>query len=304
MKAMIPDGRSSVRFGEAPEPAAAANEAIVEVGAYSVNRGETFVLEAPPDGWRPGKDVAGTVVVAAGDGSGPVAGTRVVAHADRAGWAERVAITTSSMTALPDEISAGIAAALPLAGLTALRLVRQAGSVLGRRLLITGASGGVGHYVVELAVQAGAEVTAVSASRQRGERLCELGANLITDVADADGRFDLAMESVGGASFTAARRKVRPDGVVIWFGQASREPITLDFFDWIDDTVGARIAPFDYTRSDRSDTEDLATLVRLVHQHRLHPEIAPVRSWEHTPQVIDEIRGRRLRGNAVLRVTH
>jgi NADPH:quinone reductase-like Zn-dependent oxidoreductase len=77
---------------------------------------------------------------------------------------------------LPADISA--AAALPLAGLTALRMLRLAGGVTGRRILLTGTSGGVGHYVVELAASAGAEVTAISAAPDRGSRLTELGASV------------------------------------------------------------------------------------------------------------------------------
>jgi NADPH:quinone reductase len=303
MQAMIPDGGSSVRMGEVDEPAARPDEVIVAVEAYSVNRGETFLLEAPRPGWRPGKDVAGTVLEPARDGIGPSAGARVVGFAAAGAWSERVAVSTARITCLPEEISSVTAAALPLAGLTALRLIRSAGPLIGRRLLLTGASGGVGHYVTELAVAAGAEVTAVASTAPRGGRLRELGADTVTDVEDAAGWFDLAMESVGGLSFATARRKVRPYGTVLWFGQAGREPITVDFFDWVEGTVGAAIVPFDHARSDRSDGADLATLVRMVATGRLHPEIGSVDPWTHTAQVIADIRQRRLRGNAVLQVT-
>ncbi len=303
MKAMIPDGEGSVRLGDTAEPAPADDEALVAVAAYSVNRGETFLLSEPRAGWRPGKDIAGTVIAAAADGTGPAAGTRVVGHTEAYGWAERVAVATSSLAVLPGEVGTEVAAALPLAGLTALRLLREAGSLVGRRLLLTGASGGVGHYVTELAVAGGAEVTAVSATAERGARLREFGARTITDVADAEGWFDVAMESVGGPSFATARAKVRPTGLFIWFGQASRQPVTLDFFDWVDGTVGAPIRQFDYTRSDRADGEDLAALVGLVEHGRLHPEIGAVRPWDATADVIDDIRDRRLRGNAVLTLT-
>ncbi|PZS29379.1 MAG: alcohol dehydrogenase [Pseudonocardiales bacterium] len=302
MKAMFPDRQRSVRLGDASEPTPEADEAVLAVQAYSVNRGETLLLEAPRDGWRPGKDVAGTVTAAAADGSGPPVGARVVAHVPDSGWAERVAAATSTLAVLPDEVTTETAAALPLAGLTALRLLRKAGPLVGRRLLITGASGGVGHYVTELATAAGAEVTAVSATAERGSRLREFGARTVTDVADAEAWFDVAMESVGGESFTASRARVRPSGVVIWFGQASRVPITVDMFDWIDGTVGSRIEPFNYALSDSSDGADLASLVRLVQLDRLHPEIGSVRPWSQTPQIIDEIRGRVLRGNAVLAI--
>lgn len=303
MKAMIPDGEGSVRLGDTAEPAPADDEALVAVAAYSVNRGETFLLSEPRAGWRPGKDIAGTVIAAAADGAGPAVGTRVVGHTEAYGWAERVAVATSSLAVLPGEVGTEVAAALPLAGLTALRLLREAGSLVGRRLLLTGASGGVGHYVTELAVAGGAEVTAVSATAERGARLREFGARTITDVADAEGWFDVAMESVGGLSFATARAKIRPTGLFIWFGQASRQPVTLDFFDWVDGTVGAPIRQFDYTRSDRADGEDLAALVSLVEHGRLHPEIGAVRPWDATADVIDDIRDRRLRGNAVLTLT-
>src|SRR5262249_26178386 len=156
-------------------------------------------------GWRPGKDVAGVVVRAAADGSGPAAGERVVGHPPGAGWAERVAIRTDALAPALD-LAPEVAAALPLAGLTALRLLRAMPAPAARRLLITGASGGVGHYLVELAT--GADVTVVS---RRPERLLALGArDAVADVADAVGPFDVVLESVGGASLATALGKVEP----------------------------------------------------------------------------------------------
>ena len=300
MKAFVPDGRGSVRFDDVDEPQPADGEVVVAVDAYSVNRGETLLLKRPMIGWRPGKDVAGRVVTPAVDGSGPVAGARVVGHPPAAGWAERVAVPTTALAELPAGVSPTVAAALPLAGLTALRLLRRAGSLIGRRLLITGASGGVGHYLTELAVASGAEVTAVAADDVRGARLAELGATVVNEPAAAPGRYDVALESVGGAWLVEARRKTRPDGLVIWFGQAGREPVTIDFFDWIDGTAGAPVAAFDYQRSERPDRDDIGTLVRLVAEGRMHPELGVVAPWRETPRVIDDLRGRRIRGNAVL----
>jgi NADPH:quinone reductase len=223
-----------------------------------------------------------------------------VGHPPSRGWAERVAVRASALVELPEEVATATAAALPLAGLTALRLLRAAGSLIGRRLLITGASGGVGHYVTELAVASGAEVTAVSASLERGARLAALGATVVTGPADAPGRYDIVLESAGGPSLAAARRKAKPTGIVLWFGQASRTPPTIDFFDWIDGTAGAPIVAFGYERPDFADDGDLATLVRLTAEGRLHPEIGALLPWDRTPGVIDDIRQRRLRGNAVL----
>ena len=297
-----PDAPARTVLGDVAEPSPAPNEALVTVEAYSVNRGEIFLLEAPRDGWRPGQDVAGRVERAATDGSGPAAGTRVVAHVPAGGWARRVAAPTDALAALPDAVATTAASTLGVAGLTALRLLREAGSVAGRRVLLTGASGGVGHFVVELAAAQGALVTAVSSSPERGERLLALGAaEVVPDVESSEGAFDLVLESVGGASLTAALARVASRGKLIWFGQASREPGTLDF-SVAPAATFASIVPFIYWRTGASDADDLATLVRLVDGGHLHPEIGLVADWHDTPDALIALRDRRVRGNAVLTV--
>jgi len=303
MKAMVGTGRRdpSVELADVEQPRPRADEALVKVEAYSVNRGETFQLEAPRPDWRPGKDVAGLVVQAAADGSGPAVGRRVVGHPPQGGWAEYAAVPTHSLAELPDAVDAATAAALPLAGLTALRLLRVVGGAAGRRILITGASGGVGHYFVELAAAAGARITAVTGSAERGRRLLELGASeVVRSVAEAAGPFDVALESTGGTNLPAALARVARRGRLIWFGQASREPVTLDFFDFFAGPESATLRHFHYADSDTSYGEDLQTLVRLVAAGRLHPEIGLVADWTETAGVLDRLRDRGVRGNAVL----
>ncbi|WP_435861186.1 zinc-binding dehydrogenase [Streptomyces morookaense] len=302
---MTATGRTSpaVELATVDQPRPRPDEVLVKVEAYSVNRGETFQLEAPRPDWRPGKDIAGLVVQAAADGSGPAVGRRVVGHPPAGGWAEYVAVPTDSLAELPDEVSCLTAAALPLAGLTALRLLRVAGPVAGRRILITGASGGVGHYFVELAAAAGAEITAVSGSAERGSRLLELGAaRVVHAVADADGPFDVVLESTGGPNLPVALAKLAPRGTLVWFGQASREPVTLNFFDFFTGPESATIRHFHYADADGTYGEDLSTLVRLVAAGRLHPEVGVVADWTETADVLDRLRGRGIRGNAVLTV--
>jgi len=119
----------------------------VAVHAFSLNRprasftvassstgrtvGELTLLRIRPAGWRPGQDIAGTVLEAAADGSGPNPGTRVVALLDWHGWAERAAVPVSRLAALPDNVSFVQAAALPVAGITALRTLRHGTPLLG-----------------------------------------------------------------------------------------------------------------------------------------------------------------------------
>ncbi len=293
-----------VRMGDVERPSPCADEALVDVRAFSVNRGETLLLEHPRPSWRPGKDVAGVVTRAAEDGSGPPVGARVVGHPPAGGWAEQVVVPVRDLAVLPDHVGDLVAAALPLAGLTALRLVRQAGPLVGRRLLVTGASGGVGHYLVELAAGAGAQVTALSASAERGERLRELGARDVRpDVPTEGPPFDVVMESVGGDVLPRALRRLRAEGLVLWFGQASRRPVTLDFFEFFEGPAQASIRQFDYTRGADGYGDDLAVLVDLVAHGRLHPELGLVTAWDGAPAAIEALRARRVRGNVVLTVT-
>ena len=156
-----------VALREAPAPTPAASEAVVAVEAVSLNRGEVRALQHAADGWRPGWDLAGVVVAAAADGSGPPAGTRVVGLAVSGAWAERVAVPTDVLARLPEAVDAGAAATLPVAGLTALRAV-ELDTVENHTVLVTGASGGVGRFAIQLAAQLGADVTALVSSPERG----------------------------------------------------------------------------------------------------------------------------------------
>ncbi|MEV1003169.1 zinc-binding dehydrogenase [Nonomuraea sp. NPDC050202] len=303
MRRLIPtgDGSRPVEFAQAAQPVPAPDEVLVKVEAFAPNRGETFLLEAPEPGLLPGKDVAGLVVQAAADGSGPPVGTRVVGHPPRGGWAEYASVATGSIAVLPDELTTVQAAALPLAGITALRLLRAAGTVTGRRVLLTGASGGVGHYVTELAAAAGAEVTAVTATAERGSRLRELGAAAVVHgVDEAEGPFDVVLESTGGSALGAALARLVPGGTLVWFGQASRTPATVDFFDLLAGPENAVIRHFHYAGAPYG--RDLVTLVRLAAGGRLHPEIGRTADWSRTAEVLVDLRERRIRGKAVLTI--
>src|ERR1700747_2196567 len=177
--ANTPEGAAPIEIREVQEPQPAPNEARVEVRAFSLNRGELRLLQARPEGWRPGQDISGVVAQSAGDGSGPTAGARVVALTDNAGWAQRAAVPAHRMAVLPDDVRSEDAAALPVAGLTALRTLRHGAPLLGKRVLVTGAAGGVGHLATHLAARSGARVTAVVGSPERGRHL--RGADVIVE---------------------------------------------------------------------------------------------------------------------------
>jgi NADPH:quinone reductase len=296
-----PGGAAPVELREVAEPQPRPNEALVEVRAFSLNRGELRLFQIRPEGWRPGQDISGVVVKQAADGSGPAAGTRVVALTDNAGWAERVAVPAHRMTALPDNARFEEAAALPVAGLTALRTLRHGAPLLGKRVLITGAAGGVGHMAVQIAGRSGARVTAVVGGPERGRHL--RGAEEIVEGTDkAEGRFALILESAGGASLAAAIARIESRGTIVIFGNSSGEPTSITFRDFAEHP-NARIQSFSYFTSEHEDrfAPDLALLASLVGEGSLKPVLAE-NSWRDIAKVGPELRDRHIAGKAVFRI--
>jgi len=243
-----PGGREPVKAREVPEPDPAPDEALVEVRAFSINRGELNLLSNRPEGWRPGQDIAGVVAREAADGSGPPEGARVAVMVDEAGWAGRVAVPTSRIGVLPDSVSFSAGATLGVAGLTALRALRTGGSLLGARVLVTGASGGVGRFAVQLARMGGADVTAVAGSPERASSLEDLGAgSVVVDGEDLGGPFDLVMEGAGGPSLERSVGALAPEGVAVLYGASTQEPARIGLFDFAGDWA-APSAPSASTR--------------------------------------------------------
>ena len=300
-----PSAPIPVELNEVPEPVPQADEAIVEVHAFSLNRDELALLASRPQGWRPGQDVAGVIVQPAADGSGPDKGTRVVAWVDGAGWSQRVAAPTACIAALPDDVSFASAATLPVAGVTALGILRQGGFLLGQRVMITGAAGGVGRFAVQLAALAGAaEVTGVVSSSDRATGLAELGATaIVSNAREAEGLFDLILESVGGATLSGAISKVAPSGTIVIFGNSSREETSISFSDFAGHAF-ARIIPFFVYLSGTptSMVDDLAKLVSMVASGKLKPEIGLEDSWHNVYKAAAALRNRKVNGKAVFHV--
>jgi NADPH:quinone reductase len=299
-----PSAPIPVELNEVAEPVPMPSEAIVEVHAFSLNRGELALLANRPEGWRPGQDIAGVVVQPAADGSGPEKGTRVVALVDGAGWSQRVAAPTARMAALPDNVSFASASTLPVAGLTALRTLRQGGSLLGQRVLITGAAGGVGRFAVQLAALAGAEVTGVVGHPDRAVGLSERGATaVVANIQEAEGLFDLILESAGGASLAGAISKVAPGGTIVMFGNSSREQTPISFPNFAGH-AGARLLAFFVYESGTpaSMGVDLAKLVSLVAAGKLTPEIGLEDSWHNVYRAAVALRDRKVNGKAVFHV--
>jgi NADPH:quinone reductase-like Zn-dependent oxidoreductase len=304
MRALVstPDGRDPGEIREVAEPQPQPTEAVIEVKAISLNRGELRQLAAYAD-WVPGQDVAGVVLRAAGDGSGPPVGSRVAALVDEGGWAERVAAPTSRIGVLPDNVPFGAAATLGVAGMTALRALRVGGSLLNARVLVTGASGGVGRFAVQLATLGGAETTAVVGAPERGRGLDALGAARVVLGSEAlAGPFELVMEGVGGPSLERSVRALAPGGIVVLYGGASGAPaaITLGHFSG---RPGARVQGFFvFETGEETFGSDVAYLARLIGQGRLRAEIGLEVSWRELGRATAALRDRQVNGKVVLTV--
>lgn len=294
-----PDG---LTLRELPEPDPGANEVVVEVTAYAVNRGEISLLADRSDGWTPGQDVAGTVLRAAPDGSGPAAGTRVVGMADHGGWSERAVVPTHRVAELPGGVSDAQAAALPVAGLTALRTLRTGGSLLGVRVLVTGASGGVGTFAVQLAVAAGARVTGLVSGERRVDLVRGLGAHdVVTALDEHTGPFEVIVDGVGGQVLVDAVHRLAPGGTLAAYGVAGgSDPAPLSFVDFATAPLARLVGFFVYETGQDSFGADLGTLAGLVADGRLDPQLGLVEDWTKTAAAVAALRAHRVTGKVVL----
>ena len=235
MRAVLvdPAAPGHLALTEAPDPAPLSSQALVAVKAISLNLGEVKRARRSPPGTLLGWDVSGDVLKQAADGSGPAPGTRVVGVMNTGAWAERAAIETAWMAPLPDNVSYETAATLPVAGLTALYSLEQAGQLLGRRVLVTGASGGVGQYGVQLAKLSGASVTALVRRAETVDALLAIGADRV--IVEEDGKgiienspYHCILDSVGGQVLAAALNLVARGGILVNYGISSGEKATID----------------------------------------------------------------------------
>ncbi len=298
-------GRLTLREVDSPTPAL--NEALIRVAAISLNRGEIRRSQTAEAGWQPGWDLAGTIEMAAADGSSPPVGTRVVGFVRSGAWGELVAVPTTAIAVLPESVSFAQASTLPVAGLTAYHALKQGGLLLGKSVLITGASGGVGHFAIQLARLSGAQVTA-HIRRPNSESLVkEAGAHAIVmgeDLPLEGTPYDLIVESVGGKTLSTALAAIAEDGVVVLFGTSGGNEVMFDAQRFYGSSNGASLYALMLFHELRHESASvgLRRLLNLMDLDQLKPHIAIEAPWTDIATVAQQLTDRQFVGKAVLHI--
>ncbi|HEX4207002.1 MAG TPA: zinc-binding dehydrogenase [Ktedonobacteraceae bacterium] len=311
MQAIVIDPQAPVRLGfqtvEAPQPQA--NEALIRVKAISLNRGEVVYLVHGAAGTRLGWDLAGVVEQAAADGSGPAQGTRVVGLLPPGAWAELVAVSTNALAELPPSVSFAQAAALPMAGLTALYAVEHGENLLARPVLVTGASGGVGLFACRLAALAGAQVVGQVRQSASASLVQEAGADHVVvgeDIAAAAayGPYHLIIDLLGGRALAEVMTQLVPGGTCVAVGAIAGSDVPLDWAR-VRLVPGARLQFFNLYFEFRREPASLGLgrLVRLVGTGKLIPPIGMEADWQEIGRVAQALIDRQFAGKAVLHIS-
>jgi NADPH:quinone reductase-like Zn-dependent oxidoreductase len=301
----------TLRMAEVGKPVPKADQVLVEVLAASVNAADWHVLRGKPlfsratlGLLRPkhqilGGDVAGRVEAVGGGVTRFKPGDEVYANLlDRGygGFAEYVAVPVSVMSLKPAQLSFEEAAAVPMAATTALQGLRHHGELRpGQRVLINGATGGVGSFAVQIAKASGAEVTGVT-STPNLDLVRSLGADHVLDYTATDftrggGRYDLILDTVGNRSVPDLKRALAPGGRAAVTGFTSVAGLL-----GVSLRGGKRIAQVQA----HVTTRDLELLSELIEAGRLRPQIDRRYRFADIPAAIAYLEQGRARAKVVV----
>jgi NADPH:quinone reductase-like Zn-dependent oxidoreductase len=318
MKALVRDRYGDpgvLRVEEVERPALEDDRVLVRVKASSINRAEWYGLTGRPLLVRPlmggirrpksrliGTDFSGVVEAVGKDVEGFAVGDEVFGGRDGA-YAEYVA--AKSFARKPPNVSFEEAGCMGVAGLTALQAVRDHGELEpGERVLVNGASGGVGTLTVQIAKALGGQVTAVCSTRNV-EQTRELGADRVIDYTREDftrlgDRYDLVLEVAGSRSWRELRRVLAPGGRVVMVGAPSGTP----FFGPLLHIAAMKIASLGKARFfvAKFTSADLETLAELLETGKLTPAIDRTYELAEAPQALTVMGEGHVRGKLVLTI--
>jgi NADPH:quinone reductase-like Zn-dependent oxidoreductase len=322
MRAIVQDryGHADVlRLDQVPRPVPGDHDVVVRVAAAGLDRGAWHAMTGLPylgrlyfGLRRPrnpvlGTDVAGTVVAVGRAVTGYAVGDEVFGFG-RGAFAEYALVAADRLARKPAGLSFEQAATLPVSGVTALQAVHDHGHVQpGHRVLVTGASGGVGSYAVQLAKAAGAHVTGVS-SPAKVDLVRALGADDVVDrtredFADGSRHYDVIIDIAGNPTLSRLRRALTPHGTAVLTGGEGGGSMTGGMNRQLaglalSPFVGQRLTTFIGTVR----TPDLERLVALVAAGTLTPSVDRTYPLEQVPDAMRRLEAGEARGKVAITV--
>ena len=323
MKAIVQDsygGADVLELRDIDKPEIADDEVLVRVHAAGVDRGVWHVMTGLPYpirlagyGFRAprngvlGMDVAGVVEAVGKDVSRFQPGDEVFGIGKGA-FAEYARVPENKLAPKPANLTFEQAAVVSISGSTALQAVRDHGRVKpGQKVLVIGASGGVGTYAVQLAKAFGAQVTAVC-STAKMDMVRSLGADHVIDYtgedfADGQQRYDVIVDIGGNASLSRLRRALTPRGTLVitggetdgrWLGGSDRQIRALMLSPFVGQKLGTFIASENH--------EDLLVLTELIEAGKVTPAIDRTYPLSEVPNAIRYLKEGHARGKVVITV--
>lgn len=310
-----------LRLAEVEKPTPKPGEVLVKVYASSGNaldwhimRGEPFLARLEYGLRRPkrqflGADLAGTVESVGAGVTSFKPGDAVlgeVFHAGLGAFAEYVCVPASALALKPENLSFEQGAAVPLAALTALQGLRDKGQIrAGQRVLVNGASGGVGTFAVQIAKALGAHVTAVSSGRNL-DLVRSIGADETIDYQREDftrsaGRYDLILDVIGNHSVAALKRTLTPQGVaaIVGFTTLPRMFEHLVIGPLMSRRGGQTVGMMGTVKS---STDDLRLLADWLATGKIAPVIDCCYPLDQTADAIRYLETGRARGKVVITI--
>ncbi len=324
MKAIVYDkyGPPDVlELREEQRPAPKESEVLVRVCAASVNaadwhllRGDPFVVRLYFGLLKPkikilGCDIAGRVEAVGSNAKQFQPGDEVFGDLSASGWggfAEYVSPREDALVRKPASMTFEEAAAVPLAGVTALQGLRDKGQIRpGQKVLINGASGGVGTFAVQIAKSFGAEVTGVCSTRNM-DMVRSIGADQVIDYTQEDfttnGRqYDLILAANGYHSIFEYKRALGPNGIYVMTGGSGAQMFQAMFLGpWISMTGGKKMGNL----LQRANQKDLACMKELLEARKVAPVIDRRYALREVPEAIRYLEEGHARGKVVITMDH
>lgn len=307
---MNSDQEGGLSFVETDSLQPLPHQSLIKVTAFSLNRGEINIAQSPTSGGRSiGWDFVGVIENSAADGTGLKKGTRVVGwRPEMDAFAEYVIGEHQFIAPIPDAVSDIQAATLPVAGLTALAAVDQGNRLVGNSALVTGVTGGVGYFALQLAKLSGARTVAQVRRSEQATFASNIGADAVVVTEDGsglegEGPYHLVVDGVGGQLFSSLLSVTAKGGTLVSYGSSESHESTVNLYPALFGNGGQRriygLTLYSEIEKEPSSAA-LTRLLNLVERDLLKLPETITSDWSETPHLAEDLLARKFTGKAVL----